>query len=884
MYTPKEIIKVNFGVMSPEKIESTAAYEVTNFKLTATDLTGTLYDPRAGVINAGEDCPTCGKRSRDCPGHPGFIRLPRPILNPLFKSYVVKFLNLVCHNCHEPIISQASFPLIISDKLPAEKILDEVVTVAKKAKCCMECESSLGTYSIGSSGTITMTTGTSKTRESVRVSVERTLEILESITNEYVELCGMNPAIFHPRSLVLQNIQVIGLKARPPVFRAGQKCDDQLTAIYASILRAIDNETNTSTERRRTSRMTIENAVDDLFGISKSTNSQQPMGLPPRISGKKGTIRGNAVGKRCDFTGRTVTGPDPFIRTNEVMIPPEMWQTLTKPIQVCRWNLAECQRLVDNNEVSYVTRNGKRRRLDIIMNRPGSRVYTNDVIRRANGNEITIRSTDRGVQLFENDRLFRNGVEITDIVPCSRRTFKLQVGDVIDRYIRDGDYIVTNRQPSLHRGSMKALKMRRAKSGSTIRLQLTSCASFNMDHDGDEANVHVPQGIQADVEITELMTEARNIVSDKSSAVNSTPIQEGILGLWMLSSENPSISRDEFFRLCMRLVDTDIQGRFDDILDVVDESELYTGRGLISMFLPMDFYYKKADVDIFCGVLLEGVLTKKIIKGFCHAVYNRYNADEYFRVVDNMQFIANEYLVSRGITVHLGDLVPRHTTAVEAEITRVLFEVESLQNNLYDPVIAETRRLGLLNNARDAGMLATKGALTTENSIIKITQSGAKGATFNVAQIHAGLGQQLLADGIVKPTLNGNRRVIPHQPWNPDMHMKYECAGFVKSSFARGLSPREVLFHGQVGRKDIASTCFGTQETGYMQRRMVKRAEDARISANSMVLGHGAAVIQPVYGADGGDSQELIRVNGDLTFCDVLAMVEVLNNEHEFAV
>lgn len=881
MDTAKEIIKVNFGVMSPEKVEALSAYEVVSYKLTVSDPTGTLYDPRAGVINAGEDCPTCNKRSRDCPGHPGFIRLPRPVLNPLFKGYVVKFLNLICHQCYKPVISEEVFDLIVAQNIPPEKILDEVVKIAQKAKCCIDCESSLGNYTLSSSGGINMSTGVSKARETIKVGVERILEILEHITDDYVRLCGMNPSLFHPRSLILQNVQVIGLKARPPVYRAGQKCDDQLTSIYAALLRAIAQETAPASEKKRATKTTIETAIDDLFGISKSTGNQQLMGIPPRLKGKKGTIRGNAVGKRANFTGRTVTGPDPYIRTNEVMIPPELWQTLTKPVRVFSANLQECQRLVDAGEVTCVTRDGKCKKLSIIMNRKGTRVYTGDTIVNSRGEECTVRSTDPTRYIQAGERLYRNGQEVTNIIPSQSCDFSLRIGDVIERYINNGDYIITNRQPSLHRGSMKAMKMRRAV-GSTIRVQLTACASFNMDHDGDEANVHVPQGIQADAEIQELMAESRNIVSDKSSSVINTPIQEGVLGLWLLSTENPSIPKAEFFRLCMRLVETDIFGRFSEIMDVMDESDLYTARGLISMIFPVDFYYEQGDVSLFCGVLLEGALTKKIIKGICHAIYDRYSATEYLRVVDNMQFIANEYLVTRGITVHLGDLVPRHTKAVETAITTVLFEVDSLQDSLYDPVIAETRRLNLLNNARDAGMVATKGALTTENNIIKITESGAKGAKFNVAQIHAGLGQQMLTEGIVKPTLNKNTRVLPHQPLNPSMRMKYECAGFVESSFARGLSPREMLFHAQVGRKDISSTCIGTQDTGYMQRRMVKRGEDARVASNGMVLGHEKAVIQPVYGQDNGDNQELIRVKGVLTFCDVASLVETLNNEYEF--
>ena len=82
------------------------------------------------------------------------------------------------------------------------------------------------------------------------------------------------------------------------------------------------------------------------------------------------------------------------------------------------------------------------------------------------------------------------------MVGSSKYKIKLNIGDVVERHLRDGDIVIFNRQPSLHRISMMGFKAK-ISLGKTLRFNECVCAPFNADFDGDEMNIHVPQTHEA---------------------------------------------------------------------------------------------------------------------------------------------------------------------------------------------------------------------------------------------------------------------------------------------------------------------------------------------------------------------------------------------------
>ena len=63
----------------------------------------------------------------------------------------------------------------------------------------------------------------------------------------------------------------------------------------------------------------------------------------------------------------------------------------------------------------------------------------------------------------------------------------------MNRHLKNGDVLLLNRQPTLHRPSIMAHRVRVLKGEKTLRLHYANCKSYNADFDGDEMNAHCPQ-------------------------------------------------------------------------------------------------------------------------------------------------------------------------------------------------------------------------------------------------------------------------------------------------------------------------------------------------------------------------------------------------------
>lgn len=86
----------------------------------------------------------------------------------------------------------------------------------------------------------------------------------------------------------------------------------------------------------------------------------------------------------------------------------------------------------------------------------------------------------------------------------NRSDAHLEYGYTVERHLMNGDYVVFNRQPSLHKMSAMGHRVR-VLPYSTFRLNLSVTTPYNADFDGDEMNMFVPQGYEAMAEVKELM-------------------------------------------------------------------------------------------------------------------------------------------------------------------------------------------------------------------------------------------------------------------------------------------------------------------------------------------------------------------------------------------
>jgi DNA-directed RNA polymerase beta' subunit len=359
-------------------------------------------------------------------------------------------------------------------------------------------------------------------------------------------------------------------------------------------------------------------------------------------------------------------------------------------------------------------------------------------------------------------------------------------------------------------------------------------------------NTHVPQSLEAQAELKMLSSAQWNMISPQSSKPNMAIVQDSLLGAYRMTQGNKKISKGQFFDIAMKIPrapwsehsssspdgmmsSEEILDRIQHIRCILKEKgkqvQCFTGRGLVSLFLPEDFIYEKTNekhpeepaVKIWRGVLYEGTLDKSILgashNALHHVIHKEYGAEAAAHFIDCIQFTTNNYLLIDGFTVGLGDClisqeVNQDGITKEQEIRDVIqkcyIEAEGIKQNTVHPGICEIRVNASLNKAKDIGLRIAKDALSSDNNFLSTVHSGSKGDFFNIAQITGLLGQQNLKGQRVPLLLNHGKRSLPHYPFGPlPPEMEYESRGFIDCGFLNGLNPRQFYFHAMSGREGI---------------------------------------------------------------------------------
>ncbi len=436
----------------------------------------------------------------------------------------------------------------------------------------------------------------------------------------------------------------------------------------------------------------------------------------------------------------------------------------------------------------------------------------------------------------------------------------------------------------------------------TLRMNLAITKPFNADFDGDEMNIHVGQTQEAQVESKMLLAAKFNIISAQSSKPNIAIVQDSLLAAYKMTLGLQKIDKGSFFDIICKLdLDHDALKRIQHIRRVLKEKgkpvQCFTGRGIISMFLPEDLIYEKHNnanpeeptVKIYKGVLYEGTFDKSIL-GSTHGsliqiINKEYGPDATAHFVDCIHFCTNNWLLVHGFSIGFGDCMVTDKSKQEEikdVISKCYIEAEGIKNSTTHPGIREMRVNAALSKAKDVGLRIAKNALSSDNNFLATVNSGSKGDYFNIAQITGLLGQQNLKGHRVPLYLNNGRRTLPHYPFeNLTPESEYESRGFIASSFIKGLSPREFYFHAMSGREGISDTAMKTATSGYMQRKIVKLTEDIVVKHDGTVRDITGKIYQLTYGEHGIDPTTMVKVNGTQEVCDVSRIVGKLNMKYE---
>lgn len=907
----REIDDIAFGIYSAKEILDMAVCKIDSPKKIGPN---TVYDERMGTTDSTRRCPTCKEGAHACQGHFGYIELNEPIVHPLYYKRVVTFLNCFCLKCYRLLLTKDQIALSGLNRYKGEARFVRIAERLKKVHMC--CHDGCGSdhprckFSTSDSSIFKVYEQRDKTRTSIMLTTEEIRKIFDNISDQDVKLIGLDPELVHPRNLIITILPVIPPCDRPYVQADGNMCDDDITNQYCEIIKA-NNHLGSSSDKKKkvlsetkrqkflaSLRFRILTTFNNGQGKAKhTTNGRAIKGIKERLAGKDGQLRNHMMGKRCNQTGRTVIGPDPTLKLGQLAVPPAMADILTVPVKIAAFNINILQKLVDSGKVNSLLKPDGKTRINLKRFRRGTRLLAGDIIYRGD-QEIEVVTGRELVE--EGDKVKRAGKLLERLAPANR-SYKLKLGWIAERKLQDGDYVLLNRQPTLHKGSMMAMQVV-IRQGKTLRMNLACTKSFNADFDGDEMNIHVPQSIESQAELEMLSATQWHIISPQSSKPNMAIVQDSLLGAYRMTQGVKKIKKGQFFNLIGKLdLKENILSRIQHVRRILKEKgkkvQCFNGKGLISMFLPKDLIYeKKNDGDpaepvlkIWRGVLYEGTLNKAVLgsshNSLIQIINKEYGADATAHFIDCIQFITNGWLLIEGFTVGLGDcLVTSEDKQQEIQdiIHKCYIEAEGLKSTTTHPNIREMRINAALNKAKDIGLRIAKGSLAKDNNFLSTVQSGSKGAVFNIAQITGLLGQQNLKGKRVPLFLSNGRRTLPHYPFGelpPDM--EYESRGFIASSFIHGLNPREFYFHAMSGREGISDTAMGTATSGYMQRRIVKLTEDIKVQYDGTVRDVPGNIYQVAYGDTGVDPSRTVKVGKTQEVCDISRMVAKLNMQHE---
>jgi len=885
----KKIVKgIKFGLLSPEKIVKQAVVEINSPETYDQDglpVPGGLMDRRLGTVEPSQRCETCGARAGKCPGHFGYIRLERPVIHPGLAKKIHETLSAVCRECgriklpDEELEEYEKQMKELEGRNPnlAKALSKTVIKKASQVNVCPHCGATNYSIEYERPTTFYEEMGGKKGEASSLVRIPPT-EIrirLEKINSVEANLLGWDNDVARPEWSVLTYLPVPPISMRPAItLETGLRSEDDLTHKLVDILRANEKL------KEHISSGAPQSVIDDVWELlqyhvityfdnetqgapSSRHRSGRPLRtLAQRLKGKEGRFRGNLLGKRVDFSSRSVISPDPWIGINEVGVPIEVAKILTIPEKVTDLNIDRMKELVRRGPNNY----------------PGA-----NYVVRPNGVMVDL-------------RYVKDTNEIGN---------ELGQGFIVERHLRDGDVVLFNRQPSLHRPSIMGHVVR-VLPYRTFRLNPAVCPPYNADFDGDEMNLHVPQGEEAEAEAKELLLVENNLLSPRFGGPLMGAIQDFISGAFLLTRKSVLLEKDE-------VMDLLYAGSYEGPLPppaITQPRPLWTGKQIVSLFIPESITYSsKANSCVGCGdckyddcpgdgfvyvkegEMLMGVLDKKSIgatvpNSLLHRIVKDAGVAAGREFMDKAFKVFLRYSEGNGFTVGLKDLeipntvreaLKKRIKEVEGEIDGAIAayergEVEAEAGKTVEEEIEDTIMSKLTKLRDEVGDAAAKN-MDHESHSYMMALTGARGSVLNLTQISAIVGQQSSRGGrIARGYSDRTLPVFDHG----DMSAKGR--GFVESSFYEGLSPVEFFFHAVTGREGLVDTAVRTSQSGYMQRRLIHALEDLHVEYDGSVRGAEGELIEVKYGDDGVDpakSDHGIALNVDRIIDKVLKQGEV---------
>jgi len=906
--SPKEIGAISFGLMDPETYRDMSATKVITADTYDDDgypIDMGLMDPRLGVIDPGLECRTCGQHSGSCNGHFGHIELAAPVIHVGFAKLIRRLLRGTCRDCGRLSLTEDEQEEFAARLKRAKELGDDpddvlkaAIRQARKASRCPYCGETQydikhekpttyyevqdvlsGEYSeliaeamqpdedeaddagispqelaegtgIALDRINEIMSGEFRPREEDRKALEKALDVdltvedenklmpsdirdwFEDIPDDDLEHIGIDSEHSRPEWMIMTVLPVPPVTTRPSItLDNGQRSEDDLTHKLVDIIRI--NQRFMENREAGAPQLIIEDLWELLQYHVTTFVDNEISGTPParhrsgrplktlsqRLKGKEGRFRGSLSGKRVNFSARTVISPDPTLSLNELGVPERVAREMTQTMNVSERNLEEARTYVRHGPQGH----------------PGA-----NYVKRPDGRRLKVTKKN-----------------------CEELAEKVEPEWEVSRHLTDGDIVIFNRQPSLHRMSIMAHEVV-VMPYKTFRLNTTVCTPYNADFDGDEMNMHALQNEEARAEARVLMRVQEQILSPRFGENIIGAIQDHISGTYLLTNSNPSFSENQALDL--------LRATSVDELPEPDGEEngqaYWTGRTVFSELLPGDLdleFRSEADDEVVIenGQLLQGTIDEGAIGAFggdiVDTITKDYSKTRARVFINEVATLAMRSIMHFGFSIGIDDesIPPEASEQVDEAIDNAHERVEELidtyrageLNSIPGRTVDETLELKImqtLGKARDSAGDIAGDHFADDNPAVVMARSGARGSMLNLTQMAGCVGQQSVSGERINRGYED--RTLSHYQRND---LSAEAHGFVENSYRSGLSPREFFFHAMGGREGLVDTAVRTSKSGYLQRRLINALSELEAQYDGTVRDTSGTIVQFEFGEDG---------------------------------
>ncbi len=844
-FPESEISKVSFYLMGSEDHAKASNCNIISKDLFSNDrpLDAGVYALSMGTTSYSYRCKTCQNTRDRCPGHFGSVQLKYPVVNPLFRAEVLRWLRQVCHFC--------GFAL--------GKMGDDgnfKASSTNKSIVCGNCSKEQPSIFKDPKEPLFLLQRFSTGEES-RLYNDEIETIFSRVSNETAaKISGK----YHPSSLILRTVPAIPNNARPDVRKlksSTRSNNNDTTTFIKNVVATNEQLPLLLTEEERVANenimnlleITYSNMVRDPSGATTASrivggNGQALTSLGARLRGKEGRIRGNLEGKRFQHGGRSVICGDNFIDIDEVGIPIQIAKVLQVPEIVRPYNIDRLMTFFLNKNTTY----------------PGC------------------------------SKLVKGDTGATYHIASMKDNIKLEYGDTLYRDLIDGDNVAMNRAPSLLYSAISGHRARILGNGDTFRLSVNVADTlYGGDFDGDAMSVYLPHSLITRNECGTLSNLKRWFISYKDRSPAMGVYHDNSIGISEFTRNKTKIGRYHAMQMLSQVKYPNYLHRFKELDPTKTE---FSGRDIISLLLPEINFSKKAafykpeysgfidykpdetHVVIERGMLKTGVLDKKSIgqgvnDSLFHNVFNEYGVDVAMDLLYNMQQVATQFMLNRGYTINYDDFaIDKKTIKNINDVTASIVHqsnqlTKKYRAGLITPPIGmtveefyEQEQMNILSPGDEFTEIVMSSLNHEKNNLAKLVSTGTKGKPTNILQISSSIGQMSIKGKRMRKAFDFERAL----PYARRFHDEPEAVGFIADSFVTGVSFMSAIAQQQDGRNGIATKALSTGITGYHNRKANKALESVIIDNLRRTVKYDF-IVQQLYGDDGTDIRKATYVD-----------------------